>query len=385
MRIFLLHYSLRKPNPAYGQLAEALRRRGHDVWIGSPDDEFDLAWHNGQDVVERCMGPGLRTGRPDKRPAFVQNLSFLFRVRRSIRRNLPDVVQVNPAAFPFVGALPFGMPSRIHFVIDWRQVPAPAATGPLQRWKQAVKHVLRAASSRYLFERATFLHEAAAQVLLGSRWMRWATVVPLGVDDQFVKVPPLATSGGAAGKVRFLYIGSLTRIRRLECLLKAAELLQRRTTDFELQLVGPDGAAGHYQAEIRRLGLDNVATVLPPVPYSEIPRIVSGADIALAYVPDEPADWRYQPTLKVLEYRAAGVPIIATDLIPNREEIDHGVNGLLCKNDPAAWADAMGSFIGNVERLHDFRDRAQSMRKCAFTWHDVARMYEGSVYLAAAT
>jgi glycosyltransferase involved in cell wall biosynthesis len=380
MRIFLLHYYLKQPTPAYSQLAAALRRRGHEVWIGSPDKDCDLAWHDGQAVVDKCIGPGQRTGRPDNRSALVQNWAFLRRVRQSIRRHGPDVVQINPAAFPFVGALPLRMPSGTHFVIDWRQVAAPTASGPIDRWKQATRHALRAIASRHSFDRATFLHAAGAEMFLGSRWRQWATVVPLGVDSQFLSTPANVLSDDKERKLRFLYIGSLSRVRKLDRLLAAAALLKQQTNNFELHLVGPDNAEGYYQAEIRRLGLNDVVAALPAVAYTDIPRLVSAADVALAYVPDEPTDWQYHPTLKVLEYRALGLPIIATDVRPNRLEVENGVNGLLCGNDAAAWAGAMATFVDHSERVAAYRDRAQSMRR-AISWRDVAEMYERDVYM----
>ena len=381
MRIFLLHYYLKQPNPAYAQLAAALRSRGHEVWIGGADEHFDLAWHDGQRVVDRCTGPAHRTGRPDRRTVLLQNWAFRGSVQQCLRRHAPDVVQVNPAAFPFVGTLALGMPSEIRFVIDWRQVAAPTAAGLVNRWKQAGKHALRATASRSFFDRATFLHPAGAEMFLGPQWARWATVVPLGVDAQFLSAPARIPTAAQGSKVRFLYIGSLSRVRKLDRLLAAAALLKQKTDNFELQLVGPDNAQGYYQAEIQRLDVGDVAAVLPPVAYGDIPGVVAAADVALAYVPEEPTDWQYHPTLKVLEYRALGIPMIATDVRPNRDEVEDGVNGLLCSNQPAAWADAMATFVGNRDRLADFRQQAQSMRR-ALSWREVAQMYERDVYMS---
>jgi glycosyltransferase involved in cell wall biosynthesis len=206
-------------------------------------------------------------------------------------------------------------------------------------------------------------------MFLGSRWAQWATVVPLGVDARFLTAPDRARVDVEGRNVRFLYIGRLSRVRKLDRLLAAAALLKQQTNN-----------EGYYQAEIRRLGLDDVVAVLPAVAYNEIPRLVSAADVAIAYVPEEPTDWQYHPTLKVLEYRALGVPMIATDVRPNRQEVENGINGLLCGNDAAAWASAMATFVGHSKRAAAFRDRAQSMRR-AISWRDVAEMYERDVYM----
>lgn len=88
----------------------------------------------------------------------------------------------------------------------------------------------------------------------------------------------------------------------------------------------------------------STSRILPPVSYSTIPETVLQYDVAFAYVPEQP-DWQYHPTLKVLEYRALGIPIIATDLVPDREIVLPGQNGLLVQNDPVDIAAAMLRFI----------------------------------------
>ena len=380
MHIALLHYYLRQPNPAYAQLAAALRDRGHRVWIGAADGNFDLTWHDGETEVNRCAGPGHRTGGHDSRPQIVQDWAFISRIRESIRRHSPDIVQVNPAALPLAWAIPLGMPSAVRFVIDWRQVAAPSADSHTDRLKQGIRIRFRRAYSRYIFDRAAFLHEAGAEMFLGPEWHRWASVVPLGVGTHFLADHENDGCDQDRAKVCFLYIGSLSLVRKLDDLIEAARILKERTRNFELRLVGPDNADGHYQAEIRKLDLNDVVTIRPPIDYAEVPRVVRNADVGLAYVPNEPADWQFHPTLKVLEYRALGIPIIATDVAPNGREVVDGINGMLCANQPAAWADAMFSLVGNRNRLAALRNHARLMRR-GLSWADAAAKYEHDIYL----
>jgi glycosyltransferase involved in cell wall biosynthesis len=127
------------------------------------------------------------------------------------------------------------------------------------------------------------------------------------------------------------------------------------------------------------LELDSVVTFEPPVPYDCIPEVVSGYDVALAHVPDLPADWHYHPTLKVLEYRALGLPIIATDVEPNRKVVEDGANGLLVRNSAASLAEGMLRFVTDREFLEQCQGRAASMRQ-GTSWRQVAEMYERDVY-----
>jgi len=96
--------------------------------------------------------------------------------------------------------------------------------------------------------------------------------------------------------------------------------------------------------------------------------------VALAYVPELPADWMYHPTLKVLEYRALGLPIIATDFRPNREIVENGVNGLLVENTPESIAAAMLRYICDPGFLARSSAEAQS-RRAGLPWNNVADQY----------
>jgi glycosyltransferase involved in cell wall biosynthesis len=175
--------------------------------------------------------------------------------------------------------------------------------------------------------------------------------------------------------VSFIYIGRLTRRRRLERILDAAALVRQETERFRVVFMGYDASDGAYADHIARLGLGDVVTIRPPVPYETVPREVLAHDVALAYVPELPADWMYHPTLKVLEYRALGLPIIATDFRPNRELIDEGVNGLLVENTPQSIAAAMLRFVANPAFLAQSRAAAAARRE-GLTWDVVAAQYE---------
>jgi glycosyltransferase involved in cell wall biosynthesis len=145
--------------------------------------------------------------------------------------------------------------------------------------------------------------------------------------------------------------------------------------DFEISLIGPDNSDGVYKELVDKLNLDSVVSVKPPVPYRDIPKILTQYDVALAIIPGHPLDWKYHPTLKVLEYRAIGMPIIATDFEPNREVVEHGINGLLVSNTPEDIAQAMQRFVCEVDFLQACRLNAQEMRQ-GLLWKDISGLYE---------
>lgn len=82
------------------------------------------------------------------------------------------------------------------------------------------------------------------------------------------------------------------------------------------------------------------------VPHADIPRFLSSFDVALlpmqfkvatsASNNSDIASWT--SPLKMFEYMAAGLPIVASDLPVLREVLKHEVNSLLCEpNNPLSW------------------------------------------------
>jgi glycosyltransferase involved in cell wall biosynthesis len=386
MHITLLQFYSSHPTADYDRIAAGLRDRGHTVWVATPDDDGNLVWRGADGIVAtqpspRALAPAHRL--PGARR--LGELRFMLSVRRFLKSQQPDIVQVNPASIHWVWLLPFFMPGGISFILDWRQIGERSSAGWLGALKWRWFSLRRYVYSRFVYDRAAFLHEAGARRVLGDGWRRRADVVPMGVDDQFLTATPAPESDSDSTQpepkrvTRFLYLGSIARVRQLELLLAAAKELSRTTPDFELVFLGRDATGGDYARQAQAMGLTDWVRFRPPIPYEQVPDAVLAHDVALAYVPAEPADWRYHPTLKVLEYRALGVPIIATDFEPNRDEVADEVNGLLVENTVQAWAWAMARFVEDPAFLMACTANAQHMRR-GISSPEVAMLYERGVY-----
>ena len=143
---------------------------------------------------------------------------------------------------------------------------------------------------------------------------------------------------------------------------------------FRLDFIGPDTTGGHYHALAQHMGLGDTVRLLPPIAYDRVPETVTAYDVALTIVPESPPDWQYQPTIKGVEYRALGMPVIATDLPPNRELVSHEVNGLLVSNTADSIAAALLRFIADPAFRARCRANAQAMRDGP-TWDAAATQY----------
>lgn len=414
MHILLFHFHSDKPNPVYQEISAALRRRGHTVWVGAPNRHGDLEWKDGDVLVATIAGPmrteqsvhELRSASPLLRR--LNYFRFMVRVRAFLVHHAPDIVQINPTILSWV--LTLGLPSKTHAVLDIRQINEAVDQRLTTRIKEQRDILVMQANARIFFEHTCFCHAGAARKILGGGWARRASVVPIGIDPQFlaqelpenrspyalakvvangtlpadgVQLQPageigIATQERKPAKVRFIYVGTLSRLRNLDQLLAAARALRVYSDYFQLDLIGPDHANGYYHNLVEQWQIGDVAAVREPVPYDQVPALLQSYDVGMAYVPDRPT-WHYQPAIKVMEYRALGMPILSTDVATHREVIDAEVNGLLVADTVESITAAMGRFVMEPDFLQHCRANAQAMRQ-GTTWDAVAAMYEEKVY-----
>ena len=384
MRIALVQFYSSTPTPVYAELSRVLCALGHTVLLGTPESSGTMAWSDGDRIVARQRGPSRPSGvfrsigplgALYRRVAY---LLYILRVRKYIRSLAPDIAQVNKTTNALV--IPILMPRTICFVYDVRQLGLWGGEDEAgrRRNRRALRRIRFA--SRWVYDRACFGSAAAAEAALGPAWARWASVAPIGVDRSFLDWTWKSDAQRSGVEpVRFIYVGTLARKRNIEVLLEAAVLLHGRTRDFSLTLRGPGEDAPYYAEMVESLGLSGFVLVLPPVPYRQVPETVAGHDVALAYVP-EVLDWQYQPTLKVLEYRALGMPIVASDNPPNRLVVEEGRNGVLVKNTPEFLAAAMERFIKERVLLERCSGGARGMRE-GMSWEEVAGVYLREVYV----
>lgn len=385
MHIVLAQFYSHVVTPDYDEIARILRERGHRAWVATPSENGSIEWWDGQELVGVQTVPTLNKAFEKTLGPFgrrIRDYRHMWRVRRFLQQVRPDVVQVNPASVHGIWLLPIASRGSMRFVIDWRQIGEGDSRGVLgfaKRWWISLR---RKILSRLFFDKACFLHEAGAVRVLGPNWDRWAAIVPLGVDHRFLEIERHTQDSpeDATNAVQFLYIGTLSRVRKLERLFEAVAILKKQAANFHVALVGPNRAGDYYSTLITELEIESLVSLHPPVAYQDVPKVILKYDVAFAIVPEEPADWQYHPTLKVLEYRALGVPIIATDVAPNRDVVQNGLNGYLVQNTPEDFADAMYRFVHDPVRLQQITSEAQAMR-AGRPWESIVDLYLHDVYL----
>jgi glycosyltransferase involved in cell wall biosynthesis len=107
-----------------------------------------------------------------------------------------------------------------------------------------------------------------------------------------------------------VYVGGLERDCGLDAALKAVALLSHPPR-FEIAGSGP--AERSFRGLASSLGLSEHVRWLGPVPHSAIPRLLTTAWVGMALFAD--TKWnQYAFHLKILEYMAAGLPFVTTEV-----------------------------------------------------------------------
>jgi glycosyltransferase involved in cell wall biosynthesis len=110
------------------------------------------------------------------------------------------------------------------------------------------------------------------------------------------------------------YHGSLSQNRGILNLIKAVSLLKEEGfNNIKLLLVGSGKDEDYFKEEVLKIGINDYVKFTGLVPYNEVPKVISIADLAVIPFPKSEL-WEYQSPMKIFEYLAMGIPIIATDL-----------------------------------------------------------------------
>lgn len=159
-------------------------------------------------------------------------------------------------------------------------------------------------------------------------------VIPHGIEPPISSLESDVKPGTG---VSVVYIGGLSWQKGVHILIEAFDRLQ----GAQLWIAGDETFDPAYVTHLRSLASPNVH-FLGPLARAEVWATLAQADAVAV-----PSLWYETFSLIVHEARAAGVPVIASDLGALREAVHHGEDGwLVHSGDVPAWRETLGRLVG---------------------------------------
>ena len=193
---------------------------------------------------------------------------------------------------------------------------------------------LRKLTSKYLWKYVIFFYKkcnvtispsTVITQMLKHHGLNTVTTVPNSVDtthftpkingDQFRQ-----SMGIKDNEKIVLYVGRLSKEKKLDVLLKAAKELSKKKKDIKFLIAGSGPADIYYKTIMRRLGLENVQ-FLGPISREKLPEVYAAADVFCI-----PSTFETQGIV-ALEAMASGKPVVCADYLALKELIINGKNG----------------------------------------------------------
>ncbi len=176
---------------------------------------------------------------------------------------------------------------------------------------------------------------SADRVLAGNPYLR-QKAQELSQPDRVFLMPtcleperyPVSTHFRWGEQVKLVWIGQQSTLACLHYLEGAFALCRRRLPGLQLHVICD-----------RFPRLQEIQVVPRPWSQAREAQLLAQADIGVSWLPDDP--WSLGKCgLKVLQYMAAGLPVVANPVGMNRRMVLHGRTGFLAST-PAEWAEAI--------------------------------------------
>jgi glycosyltransferase involved in cell wall biosynthesis len=185
--------------------------------------------------------------------------------------------------------------------------------------------------------------EACRQAVIADEGVDPESVIVLenGIDLERFKNLPRDTSQNGEKRIRKVgMVANLRPVKDPETFVRAAAIVAAEHPDIHFEIAGEGELRPHILKLADELGLNGRFHLLGTV--EDIPAFLSNLDVAVLTSQSEGM------SNAILEYMAAGLPIVATDVGANAELIIDGISGtLIPPNNPIQLANALRQILND--------------------------------------
>lgn len=195
-------------------------------------------------------------------------------------------------------------------------------------------------------------------------------VIPNGVNSALFN-----TRKNSAGRLAHLngapvlgFVGGLRPWHGVEILPKLLARLKREHQGIHLVIAGDGPLRGELEHEFKKRSLETNVTFTGLLLHEEIPDVIRRFDIALAPYPALEHEFYFSP-LKLFEYMACGIPVIASRVGQIADVIAHGKTGLMyTPGNLEQLAGHCSQLLRNPDRGRSLGAAAAKVVAGKFTW-----------------
>ena len=297
-----------------------------------------------------------------RRPSVI---GHAWRLARLLRREKIDVFHTDLPASTLFG-IPVGWLARVPYLIRTRR-----DLGYWMNWKDR----LAGRVFSHLVDLTITNCRACQQSVIEVERARPESVVILENDLDLSKLRRIPALEVEKPKGRPRTVGMVANLRAVkapEVFVEAARQVADRHDDVIFRIAGEGNLRGPLEQQIRDLGL--TGRVELPGHVVDVPRFLGELDIAVLC-----SDSEGLPNV-LLEYQAAGRPVVATRVGGADEVIDDGVNGFLVPpRDPAALAEAIQRLLSDRKLALEMATAGRNRVEREYGGPNIAQRFESIV------
>lgn len=188
------------------------------------------------------------------------------------------------------------------------------------------------------------------------------TVVPMGVSVDHCAVPlPMDREVLPTGLLIVMYLGTLSKVRRLDFLIRVFARVRTSVPAARLYIVGrgDDPADESFlEVEVSRLGLQSSVVFVGQLPQAQALQYVREADVCVSpFFPT--AILRSTSPTKLVEYMAMGKAVVANDHPEQRRVIEESGAGYCVPYEEQPFADAIVKLLKDPQAAQSMGRRGR--------------------------
>jgi glycosyltransferase involved in cell wall biosynthesis len=158
-------------------------------------------------------------------------------------------------------------------------------------------------------------------------------------------------------------LGSITPRSGILDVLEAVGQLKSQGRSINVMLLGQpsDDLIDQLNECVSKYGMMGQVVITGRIPHEEVPKVLPTCKIGVVALPDMPK-FRNNIACKTFEYMACGMPVICSDLPPQRTFVEEGKNGcFFSPGDVKQLAELISNFLDDPDKAKEFGARGRAM------------------------